>query len=113
MSTAAILYYVNPMTMVQATIGQNFSFIEGETHKEIFSFAVDATTEEAKLQVLSDTFRRFNSDENPLSTDDMQNRILELGLRHTSMSCGDIVRFTNPEGKSEYWLCAPRGWKLI
>lgn len=39
--------------------------------------------------------------------------ILGLGLRHTSMSVGDVLFVKPPSGRSEAWQVSERGWRLI
>lgn len=39
--------------------------------------------------------------------------IRSLGLHHTSMSVGDVLIVNFPDGKSEAWMVADTGWKLV
>ena len=52
-------------------------------------------------------FRILNMDSNPLGTPEKQEMIKSLGLRHTSMSIGDMVEF--PNGKK--LVCVNEGWE--
>lgn len=54
-------------------------------------------------------FSIYNQDHlNPLSTPEGQARIRSSGVRHTSMSVGDIVKI---DGK--YFIVAPIGWREV
>jgi hypothetical protein len=54
-------------------------------------------------------FKKFNLPEiNPLSTEVGQNKLRALGVKHTSMSVGDIVK--NEKG---YWIVDNMGFRKI
>jgi hypothetical protein len=59
-----------------------------------------------------DLFRIFNDADsdipNPLRTNSGQDKIISLGVKHTSMSVADIVRLDK-----DFWICMPQGWRKL
>ena len=63
-------------------------------------------TEKVMKDCAQHLFELLNVDSNPLGTPEKQEMIGSLGLRHTSMSVGDMVEF--PNGKR--LVCMAQGW---
>jgi len=57
---------------------------------------------------MDEIFSLLNQDENPMGTPEMQQWIRDNGLKHTSMSVGDIIK--NKEGT---FICEDIGWKKM
>ena len=53
-------------------------------------------------------FSIMNTQDNPMSTKEMQNWIKENKVSHTSMSVGDVIELNN-----KTYVCATVGWKEI
>ena len=66
------------------------------------------TIEVKNKDELPKIFHTLNIDENPMGTKENQQWIVDHGLRHTSMSVGDIACIDGT-----YYVCAPIGWKEI
>lgn len=39
--------------------------------------------------------------------------IERLGLRHTSLNSGDVVQVPTPDGRGQFFVCAPAGWEEL
>jgi len=63
-------------------------------------------TEKVMKDCADHLFDLLNVETNPLGTPEKQEMIGSLGLRHTSMSVGDMVEF--PNGKR--LVCMAQGW---
>jgi hypothetical protein len=57
---------------------------------------------------LDKIFATLNEDENPMGTPEMQQWIKDNGLKHTSMSVGDIIK-----SKKGFYVCKNIGWKKL
>ena len=56
----------------------------------------------------SEIFSILNSDKNPMGTIEMQQWIKNNGLKHTSMSVGDIIK-----SDKGFYVCEDIGWKRL
>ena len=50
----------------------------------------------------------MNTQDNPMSTKEMQTWIRENNVSHTSMSVGDVIELDN-----KVFVCASEGWKEV
>jgi len=57
---------------------------------------------------LAKIFHALNIEENPMGTKENQEWIVKNGLRHTSMSVGDIACINE-----KYFVCLSVGWKEL
>lgn len=74
-----------------------------ETHKLVY--------EENKNGTLKDYFDRFNSEDNPLLSEEKQKYIKKNKL-HTPMTIGDIV-VINENGNNSFFLCKEFSWRQL
>ena len=86
---------------------QVFEISIPEIHSEEFEFRTEAQQKRILDSVADKLFQILNMDSNPLGTPEKQEMIKSLGLRHTSMSVGDMVEF--PNGKK--LVCVNEGWE--
>ena len=57
---------------------------------------------------MDEIFSILNSDKNPMGTIEMQQWIKNNGLKHTSMSVGDIIK-----SDKGFYVCEDIGWKRL
>ncbi|QKF94520.1 hypothetical protein QKU48_gp1062 [Fadolivirus algeromassiliense] len=68
---------------------------------------INIDNEESLHKYLEELFSLFNSEQNPLSTTDLQEKI-KINKLHTSMSMGDVVKIMN-----NYYFVSGFGFKKI
>jgi hypothetical protein len=68
----------------------------------------DINEDEAIEVEMDKIFVTLNEDENPMGTPEMQQWIVDNGLKHTSMSVGDIVKT-----EKGFYICENTGWNIL
>ena len=82
-----------------------FNIPDSIGHLNEDGFLINSGNEEI---VPDDFFSKFNNGTNPLATPEGQRFIKENGVRHTSMSIGDII-----EVEGLPYICDCEGWTRI
>jgi len=63
---------------------------------------------EIKEDELDEIYSKLNQDDNPMGTPEMQQWIRDNGLKHTSMSVGDIIKH-----EKGIFICEDVGWTKL
>jgi hypothetical protein len=82
---------------------------EDEFKKEYARIPIKFNINDGTEKELNSIFHKLNVDNNPMGTKMRQNWIRANGLKHTSMSVGDIVLVN----KKNLFMCADFGWTKI
>lgn len=99
--TFLVKRFINPTEITKEEFTKYYKLIYQFEHQ----FQPDEL--DSKHEFLETIFSRFNSDDNPLSTKDYQNKIKDLKA-HTSMSMGDVVQID-----SSYYMVAGMGFEPV
>lgn len=104
-----IYYYkkLNPNIYFQKELKKLFSDNFMENYVHMISYLENAKETDNKI-LANKIFFKFNSDNNPLSSDEYQRFIIENRL-HTSMSVGDIIEIN----KNKYVVLEIGFYKIL
>jgi len=116
---AKIYYYIKQghhsdnleLKQLWHTIEKDFDGSEVQLTRKLFNsnWKMLPFKESSKKHNRDVLFAKYNSsDKNPLANDNGQEILRSLGLKHTSMSIGDIVKF-----RTVYWMCVSEGWVKV
>ena len=80
------------------------SLSELKNHVKVYTehFKLPSNSEDNILSFLESQFKRFNGEDNPLSSPEKQ-KIIKTNKTHTSMSIGDVIQLKYLDGKVETW----------
>src|SRR4051794_10624096 len=102
MMTIYTVYYMKPDSFRRFNFGQEFPTVAelGETHRKVRGM-VASDLEAVFTGMQAEVWSPYG---------EAQQRIRMLGLSHTSMSAGDVVR---DHSTNKYFVVAPMGFKEI
>ena len=114
MTSKVEIYYISYKTpqlfMLKLLIDPIITLEDLNTHYKMvcdLDVSIKINGEKDLFNFFDTLFKRFNSDDNPLTHPILQKMIAKNGL-HTSMSVGDIIKFNN-----DYYCVTGMGFKKV
>lgn len=105
---AEIYYWKDIERMIELSYREEKEYPDEKTIEEDWvklPISFDMGEDEDVDAELDKIFAELNQENNPMGTPEMQQWIRDNGLKHTSMSVGDIIK-----NKKGLYICEDLGW---